>query len=158
MKKEISDHIDDFSVTKSEFKLTDALRSYAVFKEKLNELPKQKRPKSDIEKAQLFREIHENIATPTLFRKSDSSNSTLSLMWFRRAKKLATMFVALNNVVEFKGISKQDLKELSSLTQDLSNLRKLEEILLAKGGISKIMEHKNFIADLTDALWHKVNY
>ena len=133
MKKEISDHIDDFSVTKSEFKLTDALRSYAVFKEKLNELPKQKRPKSDIEKAQLFREIHENIATPTLFRKSDSSNSTLSLMWFRRAKKLATMFVALNNVVEFKGISKQDLKELSSLTQDLSNLRKLEEILLAKG-------------------------
>ena len=133
MKKEISDHIDDFSVTKSELKLSDALKSYAIFMEKLNELPKQKRLKSDVEKAQLFREIHENISNPTLFRKSESSNATLSLMWFGRAKKIASMFVSLNKVVEFKGISKQELRELSTLTQDLNNLRKLESILLEKG-------------------------
>ena len=104
MKRGIAEikELDDFSVAKSELKLSDALKSYTIFKEKLNELPKNKRPQSDVEKAQLFREIHENLAVPTLFRKSDSSNSTLSLLWFRKAKKLATIFVALNNVVEFK--------------------------------------------------------
>jgi len=82
----------------------------------------------------LLQEVHSaRSVNPALFRKRIDANKALSMLWLSRVRETAQVFVALNEIPCFNGLTPDDLSKLSKLSRDTANLCKLAGILLEFG-------------------------
>ena len=134
---------DDFEVVHNETQISDAksyYESYKKFREILEALPKSElinrgwmTSKDDLASmVPLFQNIHSN-TLGGLFRKSDTSNVALCSAWQTRVSTIAKLLVTANQIDEFHGIEKRDLKDIAKLSPDETVIQELPKILAKKG-------------------------
>lgn len=134
MSKVDLNEMDDFFVTSdSADTLKELVESYSEYESQLARIPKKLALSDDVSKLKFFREVHSNRKSEALFRKSDDANSALSFYWLSQVKELAAFYASFNNVIEFGGLHKDDLKEIAALSQDVNNLTMLEGFLAERG-------------------------
>ena len=143
MKKSDLKNWEDFEVAHSESILLDLpsfYESYLTFKKLINELPKQELVKrgwmssnDDLNSLMpLLQEIHSHKEN-ALFKKSDTSNIALCAIWKSRVSFLSKILTASQDVPEFRGIDKNFMKKIASLSVDVRSILKLPKILAEKG-------------------------
>ena len=82
----------------------------------------------------LLQEVHSaRTANPVLFRARVVADQALTMLWLSRVRATAQLFVALNEMPPFSGLTPDDMSKLSKLSKDVSNLSNLSEILLGYG-------------------------
>lgn len=82
----------------------------------------------------LLQEVHlARTSAPALLRARPDANTGLTMLWLSRVREKAQLFVALNNLPDFKGLTSEDLSAFSKLSRDTSNLPRLASILLERG-------------------------
>ncbi len=113
----------------------DFYESFLKFKEIISEIPPKELKKNDSgSNYQLFKEV---VATRTnnhaFFRKRHDAKESLSILWLSRVKEIASMFLHMNSMPDFKGISADELPKLAKLSADVGNLPKLPSILFDLG-------------------------
>ena len=132
--------LDDFSVGLSSENANISFENYLSFLNVVNKLPKSELVKSgwlyhseDIESlVPLFQNMQdENFQT--LFRKSTSSNEALYSLWLSKISNKAKESVIKQNIVDFKVLTKEDLKNIAKLSQDESIINQLPSILSEYG-------------------------
>jgi HTH-type transcriptional regulator/antitoxin HigA len=134
---------DDFEVVHNETQISDAKSYYESYKKFRNIL--KKLPKSELinrgwmtseddlaSMVPLFQSIHSN-TLGALFRKSDTSNVALCSAWQTRVSTVAKLLVTTNQIDDFHGIEKRDLKSIARLSLDETIVKILPEILAKKG-------------------------
>ncbi len=140
---------DDFEVVHSKESLSGAesfYKSYLLFRNILNELPKKElvkrgwiSSKDDLSSmVPLLQEIHSHREN-ALFRKSDTSHIALCAAWKSWISTTAKIGVVSQNIAEFKGIDTNYLKDIAKLSIDVSSISSLPAIL-AKIGIVLVYE------------------
>lgn len=109
--------------------------SFLKSEELANSLPqKELRRVSDLAFCNFLQEIHSaRSASPALFRKRGDANQALTMLWLSRVREIAQLFVTLNEVPNFSGLTSEDLSKLSKLSMDIANLPKLAGILFELG-------------------------
>jgi HTH-type transcriptional regulator/antitoxin HigA len=80
----------------------------------------------------LFQSIHSN-TLGGLFRKSNTSNIALCSAWQTRVSTIAKLLVAANQIDDFRGIEKRDLKDIAKRSPDETIIKILPTILAKKG-------------------------
>lgn len=68
-----------------------------------------------------------------LYRRNLNANDALRLLWFSKVKVISNLFLAQNQIPEFRGINSDQLISISKLSADIDNLPKLASILLQYG-------------------------
>ncbi|MBT4289313.1 MAG: ImmA/IrrE family metallo-endopeptidase [Deltaproteobacteria bacterium] len=140
---------DNFEVVQTRSSITGIrsyYQSYLEFKDIVANLPKtelQKRgwisSEDDIASlVPMFEKIHSNKLGP-LFRKHDESKRVLWLAWLSRVSTSAKYLVSLGKIEEYRPITKGDLKNIAQLSQNISVVKELPNIL-SKLGIVLIYE------------------
>lgn len=116
----------------------DAVELYESFLQ-FGELAK-KIPKSQLGKNprvalyDLLQEVHSaRVASPVLYRKKLDANEALVRLWLSRVRQTAQLFVTLNTVPVFEGLSESDLSNIAKLSSDVKNLTKISDVLLQRG-------------------------
>jgi HTH-type transcriptional regulator/antitoxin HigA len=134
MNKVNLNEIDDFFVTSgSSDSLKDLVESYSEYENHLELISKKIVISNDVKKLKLFKEIHSNRKSETLYRQREDANCALSVYWLSRVKELAVFYTSFNNVDKFEGINKADLKEIAALSHDVNNLNILEDFFAERG-------------------------
>lgn len=136
-------NLDDFEVTHNETLISDAkahYESYIKFRKIIKKLPKSellKRgwipSKDDLgSMVPLFQSIHSN-KLGGLFRKSDASNVALCSAWQTHVSTTAKLLIIQQQIVDFKGLTKNELKDIARLSPDETIIKDLPNILAKKG-------------------------
>lgn len=139
----ISDLWDNFEVNGHDGDILDSdsyIESYRHYKSILKSIPKKELlnrgwiddSENSIHLSTLFLNIHKNRLNG-LFRKSSVADSALLAAWHSRIYFIAQMIVSTGIIPNFKGLSSDDLKEIGKLSQDVSNIKKIPDILAKKG-------------------------
>lgn len=128
----------DFSVAgdTSVSTAADLYKSYKVYKERFNSLPKSELIKrgwiSSKEDASslvsYFRDIHAEQGS-ALYRKTDTADTSLTSLWLSKVKSQAEMDVILRTIPQFDGIGREKLREIARLSIDVNVLTELPHIL-----------------------------
>ena len=130
VKKLIEAGLDDFYVSSGSSE--SILESYKLSQQQLQNLPLKDRKNESVGLA-VFKEVHSQKLSNTLYRKNNKAKDVLVTLWLSKVKKLAHLYCSLNGVPKFNGISKDELVEIASLNSQIKNLEAIEEILAHKG-------------------------
>ncbi|CAH1574985.1 ImmA/IrrE family metallo-endopeptidase [Vibrio rotiferianus] len=84
-------------------------------------------------KSRLYKEAISAQHHGVLYRKHDDAPDVLITYWLSRVKSIAYLYGSVNDVPKFEAITKDEIRELISLSQDTKNLSALEAILAKKG-------------------------
>ncbi|WP_439146513.1 ImmA/IrrE family metallo-endopeptidase [Vibrio sp.] len=124
--------LDDLFVFPNEPKsLQEHLRCLDEANETLKEIPVALR-KEDT-KSRLYKEAISAQHQGALYRKRDDASDVLVTYWLSRVKSITYFYGSVNNIPKFEAITKDEIRELISLSQDTRNLSALEAILAKKG-------------------------
>lgn len=128
----------DFSVSGDApiTKAADLYKSYRVYKERFNSLPKSElikrgwiSSKEDTSSlVSYFRDIHAEQGS-ALYRKADTANTSLVSLWLSKVKSQAELEIILRAVPRFDGIGIKKLREIAKLSIDVNVLTELPNIL-----------------------------
>ncbi|MFU9047442.1 ImmA/IrrE family metallo-endopeptidase [Acinetobacter tibetensis] len=128
----ISDSIDDFFVSYENSKsLSEHLNCLDAVNQTMRTLPKVSQTKKM--KYKLYKSLIESQEAFVLYRKRNDASDLLINYWLSDIKKIAYIYGKYNNLPEFKGISKDFIKELILLSPCVDNIFKIEGILAEKG-------------------------
>lgn len=124
--------LDDFFVFQSEPKsLQEHFHCLDEANETLKGIPAALR-KEDT-KSRLYKEAISAQHQGVLYRKRDDASDVLVTYWLSRVKRIAYLYGSVNDVPKFEVITKKEIRDLISLSQDTKNLLVLETILAKKG-------------------------
>ncbi|WP_217564192.1 ImmA/IrrE family metallo-endopeptidase [Vibrio cholerae] len=124
--------LDDLFVFPNEPKsLQEHLRCLDEVNETLKEIPVALR-KEDT-KSRLYKEAISAHHQGVLYRKRDDASDVLVTYWLSRVKSITYLYGSVNDIPKFEAITKDEIRELISLSQDTKNLSALEAILAKKG-------------------------
>ncbi|OEF10832.1 ImmA/IrrE family metallo-endopeptidase [Aliivibrio logei] len=107
--------------------------SYCLTQEQLANLPAKFKKDFETVRFNMFKEIHHQKTSNPLFRKLNNTNDALVIYWLSSIKKIASLFISLNDIPKFNGITKEELKEIANLNYNVDSLKELERILALKG-------------------------
>jgi len=134
---------DDFQVgSKNSSTAFDMYESYKLFKEGFNSMPKSELIERGLIKdrndssslTDLFMYVHQQKKNgATLFRRMESANEYLCLLWLSRVKTEAEFKLVLDSIPKFEGIDKIFLKSLTKLSVTPESVLELPEVLKKKG-------------------------
>jgi HTH-type transcriptional regulator/antitoxin HigA len=118
----------------------DLFDSYKLFKNRIGQLSRPQLLKlgwlpeggESSSLTDLFRDIYKE-KNNQLFRRSVSLDSALTSAWLSRIKSNAEIIALSNNISDFNGITKSQLKEIAQLSVDEDVVRLLPKILLDYG-------------------------
>lgn len=113
----------------------DIVDAFIESKEQLSKLPKKLVHDEDEVGLKLFNEIGQQKKSNALFRKTDEVNSALVNFWLANVKTLANAFAMINDLPDFNGLNKEDLKRIAALNSQVDNINKLPQILAEMGVI-----------------------
>ncbi|WP_417585300.1 ImmA/IrrE family metallo-endopeptidase [Nitrincola sp.] len=109
------------------------LSAFHKSKEHLDKLPPKLKKDKDLVRLKLFQEIGHQESNNSFFRKADQVNTALVNLWLSNVKQLANLFVSINQLSEFKGITKEELAEIATLNVEPRNILLLPQLLADKG-------------------------
>jgi len=107
--------------------------SYLESQAQLERLPKKLKQDKSLVELNLFKEVHFQKSSNLLFRKSDSSNDALINFWLSKVKNLAYLYNDFNELPDFTGLSKSDLKSIAKGNSEPGYIRNLEKCLSERG-------------------------
>lgn len=82
----------------------------------------------------MWQELHAARTTNSaLFRAREDADQALKLLWLSRVRETAQIFITLNEIPDFQGLTPADLSEISTLSLKASNLERLSKILFERG-------------------------
>lgn len=117
----------------------DIFESFLESQAQFESLPASLKADPSIVKLNLFREVHSRKSSHPLFRKQESTNVALVNYWLSRVRNLANLFLSMNDIPKFEGLTRQDLTDFAKANEDPEYLRNIE-LDLAKKGIIFIAE------------------
>ncbi|EPB6721852.1 ImmA/IrrE family metallo-endopeptidase [Vibrio fluvialis] len=107
--------------------------SYVESRKKLDKLPKAYKKDEQSVLLSLFKESHYQKTNNAFFRKHDSANDALISYWISKVKNLAHLYISMNDIPEFSGITKQEIMDIARNTSDVSYIKNIESTLASKG-------------------------
>lgn len=141
-KKGVLDQWEDFELMndESESSAASIYESYLQLRECFQGLPKNElisrgwiSSKDDVGSLAVILKEMQTDGVGYLFRKNDTADKHLALIWLSRVKFYAKALVASKKIADFQGIEKGELKSIARLSVDVEILLKLPAILAEKG-------------------------
>jgi HTH-type transcriptional regulator/antitoxin HigA len=114
---------------------TDFYDSYLKCGELAGRLPKQLMgTEPELAFYRMLQDVHPTKSTNSaFFRKKSDASEALKTLWLSKARQTARIFVALNDLPRFQGLTSEDISRVAKLSTDVSNLPKLASVLLSFG-------------------------
>lgn len=131
-----ADDDDDFPMSPTgNQSAQDFYESFLKYSEIISNIPpKELKKQGSNSYHQLFKEVRSTRSNnQALYRKRHDASESLSLLWFSRVKEIASMFIFMNPITEFKGIDTEQLSAIAKLSVDVGNLPKLTTYLYELG-------------------------
>lgn len=123
----------DFHVNQSDSpSVSFYIEHFGAYKKALDDVKKVIKSEG-FNETRFFNEFYEEKRRALLYRKTGDGYNPLITHWLSLVKQLASVYCASFPIPEFKGLSKEFLKETAQMSSDINNLSKIERHLLDKG-------------------------
>ncbi|MGY6119685.1 ImmA/IrrE family metallo-endopeptidase [Paraburkholderia strydomiana] len=131
-----SDQFDDFPVSSiGSADAKDLYQSFLEFEDLLAKVPKKLLGNNpSLAEYDLFREVHTaRTAKGALYRRKIDANEALGRLWLSRIRQQAQLLSASTELVQFDGLSADELTDFARLSAEPETLFSLQRLLLDRG-------------------------
>lgn len=135
-----NEYIDDFYVAshKDNIPLSKRLEYFRLVNEKYRELSPSLRNQTT--RAKMLNALISEHRSNSLYRKHNDASDLLINYWVNHIRQISLIYGESNNISSFQGITKDFVKKIIELSEDVDNLLRIDAVL-EKSGIILIVDN-----------------